>query len=147
MNLLAGILNYFINIWKRIVNLIQKEENIGLTFEFRFIGFFRFVFYFKIFKNANTYSPNDLDRETSVCLPTCRFSWVGGFSSLLNLGVGLGPIFFFNFHEFILCVVGASLQMVAFFHPLDPRGLILHKREVLTRFSMYWDGNVIFPPL
>jgi hypothetical protein len=146
LNLLAGILNYFINIWKTIVNLIQKKETIRLTFEFRFIGFFRFVFYFKIFKNANTYSPNDLDYETSVCLPTRRFSRVGGFSSMLNLWVGLGPIFFLNFLEFILFLVGASLQIVAFFHPVDLHGLIPYKREVLTRFSKYWEGNTIFPP-
>jgi hypothetical protein len=30
---------------------------------------------------------------------------------------------------------------------VDLRGLILYKREVLTRFSKYWEGNAIFPPL
>jgi len=36
--------------------------------------------------------------------------------------------------------------MVAFFYPVDLRGLILYKRDVFVRDSKYWERNTI-PPL
>ena len=144
LKLLADILNYFINIGKKVVNLIQKKEIIRLTFEFRFNVFFRFFFFVNIFKNTNTYPINDLYYETSLCRITRRFSRVGGLLIFVKLWGMFKSNFFLNFLEFFLCLVGASLQMVAFFYPVDPRGLIMYKRGVLVRSSKYWERNAIF---
>lgn len=106
--------------------------------------FFDFFFYVNIFKNTNTYPINDLYYETSLCRITLRFSRVGGLLIFVKLWGMFKSNFFLNFFEFFLCLVGASLQMVAFFYPVDPRGLIMYKRGVLVRSSKYWERNAVF---
>ena len=143
LKLFADILNYFINIGKRAVNLIQKKEPV-ITFEFSFNVILRILIYQYIFKNANRYSVNDFDYEILLCEITRRIFSAGMLLIFVKSWDKLKSNFLLNFLEFFLCLVGASLQMLAFFYRVDPRGLILYKKTVLVRPSKYWGRNAFF---
>ena len=97
-----------------------------------------------IFKNANRYSVNDFDYEILLCEITRRIFSAGMLLIFVKSWDKLKSNFLLNFLEFFLCLVGASLQMLAFFYRVDPRGLILYKKTVLVRPSKYWGRNAFF---